>query len=178
MPRTDAASRVVAAPRALVYAALIDPDALVAWLAPEGMRGRFDSFDPRPGGSYRLTLTYVDPAGAAGKTTADSDVVEGRFVELVSDRCVVQQVEFASDDPVFAGTMTMTWRLTDVAAGTLVELIADDVPAGISAEDHATGMASSLANLAAHLEGEHSRVRSGHARLRTGSGRLPPSERR
>jgi hypothetical protein len=49
--------------------------------------------------------------------------------------------------------MTMTWRLTEVDAGTLVEFIADDVPAGISAEDHATGLASSLANLAAHLQG-------------------------
>jgi hypothetical protein len=33
-----------------------------------------------------------------------------------------------------------------------VDIRADDVPAGISAEDHATGLASSLANLAAHLE--------------------------
>ena len=49
--------------------------------------------------------------------------------------------------------MRMTWRLTDVGAGTLVEFIADNVPAGISAEDHAAGLASSLANLAAHMQG-------------------------
>jgi len=36
--------------------------------------------------------------------------------------------------------------------GTRVDLRADDVPDGISAEDHATGLASSLANLAAYLE--------------------------
>ncbi|HEU4842413.1 MAG TPA: SRPBCC domain-containing protein [Ilumatobacteraceae bacterium] len=154
MPRTDAASLVVAAPRSAAYAALVDEHALVAWLPPSGMRGHFERFDPRPGGSYRLTLTYDDAGAAgAGKTTADSDVVEARFVELVPDERVVQEVDFVSDDPAFAGTMTMTWSLTDVDGGTLVEFVADDVPDGISAEDHAAGLASSLANLAAHLRG-------------------------
>jgi hypothetical protein len=48
--------------------------------------------------------------------------------------------------------MTMTWQLTADGTGTRVEIRADDVPDGISAEDHATGLASSLVNLAAHLE--------------------------
>ena len=33
-----------------------------------------------------------------------------------------------------------------------VEITATDVPDGISAEDHSAGMASSLSNLAEHLE--------------------------
>ena len=33
-----------------------------------------------------------------------------------------------------------------------VDFTADDVPDGISAEDHAAGLASSLTNLAAYLE--------------------------
>jgi hypothetical protein len=65
---------------------------------------------------------------------------------------VVQAVDFVSDDPAFAGTMTMTWQLSAVAEGTRVEVRAEDVPTGISAEDHAAGMASSLANLAEYLE--------------------------
>jgi hypothetical protein len=48
--------------------------------------------------------------------------------------------------------MTMTWEVTAVAAGTRVDSRADDVPAGISAEDHAAGLASSPANVATHLE--------------------------
>jgi hypothetical protein len=48
--------------------------------------------------------------------------------------------------------MTMTWELTAVDAGTRVDIRAEDVPVGISAEDHVAGLASSLANLAAHLE--------------------------
>lgn len=134
------------------YAALVDPDALLAWLPPDGMTGRFERFDGRPGGSYRLVLTYADPSTASGKATADSDVVEARFVDIVTGRRVVQAVDFVSDDPAFAGTMTMTWEVTPAGAGSRVEIRAEDVPAGISAEDHAAGLASSLANLAAFLE--------------------------
>ena len=122
------------------------------WLPPDGMTGRFERFDPRPGGSYRLVLTYTDASHAAGKATADSDIVEARYVDIVPDVSVVQAVDFVSDDPAFAGTMTMTWKVTAVDGGTRVDITADDVPDGISAEDHATGLASSLAHLADYVE--------------------------
>ena len=112
MPRTDRASRVIAASPERVWAALVDPGALMAWLPPGGMTGRFERFDARPGGSYRLVLTYSDASGAPGKATAESDIVEARFVDIV----------------------------------------AEDVPDGISAEDHAAGLTSSLTNLAAYVE--------------------------
>lgn len=152
MARTDTAARVVAAPPHRVYGALVDPEALVAWLPPAGMTGRFERFDARPGGTYRMVLTYADASGAPGKATADSDVVEGRVVELVPGERVVQAGEFESDDPAFAGTMTTTWTLTPTDGGTTVTIRADGVPEGISPDDHAAGLASSLANLAAHLE--------------------------
>lgn len=152
MPHTDMASRVIAAPPERVYAAFIDPEGLIAWLPPEGMTGRFVRFDPRPGGSYRLILTYADGAGAPGKTAADTDVVDARFVEVVPGVRVVQTVDFVSDDPALAGTMIMTWEVTAVDDGSRVDITARDVPDGISAKDHAVGLASSLANLAAHVE--------------------------
>src|SRR4051812_1183842 len=152
MARTDKASRVVAAPPDRVFAALVDPGALMAWLPPDGMSGRFERFDASPGGSYRLVLTYGDAAGGRGKTTADSDVVEARFVDIVPGVRVVQAVDFVSDDPAHAGTMTMTWEVAAVEAATRVDIRADHVPAGISAADHAAGLSSSLANLAAFLE--------------------------
>jgi uncharacterized protein YndB with AHSA1/START domain len=152
MARTDTASRVIAAAPDRVYAALVDPEALTAWLPPDGMSGRFERFDARPGGSYRLVLTYADDSTARGKATADSDIVEARFVDVVPGVRLVQAVEFVSDDHAHAGTMTMTWEVAAVDAGTRVDIRADDVPAGISAEDHAAGLASSLANLANYLE--------------------------
>jgi uncharacterized protein YndB with AHSA1/START domain len=151
MPRTDAASRVISAPPERVYAAFIDQAALLSWLPPDGMTGRFERFDPRPGGSYRLVLTYADPSVSRGKATDHSDVVEARFVELVPGVRVVQAVDFDSDDPAYAGTMTMTWEVAAVDGESRVDITADDVPDGISPEDHATGLASSLANLAGYL---------------------------
>ena len=147
MPRTDRASRVIAAPVGRVFDALVNRDALLAWLPPGGMIAKFERFDPRPGGSYRLLLTYVDPAASRGKSSADSDIVEARYVDIVPGVRVVQAVDFVSDDPRFAGTMMMTWTVAEVGGGTRVEITADDVPDGISANDHATGLASSLENL-------------------------------
>jgi uncharacterized protein YndB with AHSA1/START domain len=135
-----------------VFSALTDRQALEAWLPPSGMIGRFEHFDFRRGGSYRLALTYADADGARGKSTADTDVVEARLVDIVENERVVQEVDFVSDQPGYAGTMIMTWATTSVASGTNVEIRADDVPDGISEEDHAVGMTSSLANLAKYLE--------------------------
>jgi uncharacterized protein YndB with AHSA1/START domain len=151
MGRTDTASRVITATSDRIYAALVDAAALTAWLPPDGMTGTFEWFDARPGGSYRLVLTYADASIALGKATTDSDIVEARFVDLVPGVCVVQAVDFVSDDPVYAGTMTMSWELTEIDGGTRVDVRAENVPSGISAEDHAVGLTSSLANLAAYL---------------------------
>ena len=48
--------------------------------------------------------------------------------------------------------MTMTWEVSRASGGTLVQVRAEDVPVGISAADHAAGLASSLAQLAAYVE--------------------------
>ncbi|OJX71249.1 MAG: ATPase [Micrococcales bacterium 73-13] len=151
MTRVDRASRLVRRAPAAVFAAMVDPQALLRWLPPEGMSGRFEHADIRPGGSYRLVLTYADASGR-GKASEDSDVADVRFVEIVPVERIVQTVDFPSEDAGYAGTMTMTWELRPAPDGTLVELRAEHVPPGISAADHAVGMASSLANLAGYVE--------------------------
>jgi len=150
--RTDRASRVIRASLSDVFDAFVDRNALETWLPPTGMTARFERFDPTASGSYRLVLTYDEATTAGGKSSADTDIVEARYVDIVRDERVVQTVDFVSDDPAFAGTMTMTWAVSPVDGGTRVDFIADDVPDGISADDHRAGLASSLENLAAHLE--------------------------
>lgn len=113
--------------------------------------GRFDHFDGRPGGSYRMTLTYEEAPASGGKSDTNTDIVEARFVDIVPDERVVHAVEFDSADPSFAGTMTMTWTVTEVDAGTRVDVRADNVPEGISRRDHVAGMESSLSHLASYL---------------------------
>lgn len=152
MSRTDRASLLIHANRERVFAALISEEELVQWLPPKGMHGRFERFDMRDGGSYRLVLTYDDATGAPGKTSADSDVSEVRIARIVPGEEVVQEVDFESDDPAFKGTMQMVWSLRSEREGTTAEFEARHVPEGIRARDHAEGLTSSLSNLAAYLE--------------------------
>ncbi len=148
--RTDSRSRVIHASPDAIYAAFLSPDAWLEWLPPAGMTGRMHSFDPRPGGSYRMELFYGENFAGAGKTSETSDVMDGTFLEFVPGERVVQQVDFASDDPAFAGTMRMIWSLTPVADGTRVTLTCEDVPPGISQADHHEGLDSTLRNLEAY----------------------------
>ncbi len=99
-----------------------------------------------------MVLTYeTSQHPGPGKTSEDTDVVQGRFLELVPDERIVQSVEFVSEDSSFAGTMTMTWSLAPVGGGTEVTIRCENVPVGIQQEDHDVGLRSTLANLAAFL---------------------------
>ncbi|WP_327085150.1 SRPBCC family protein [Nonomuraea sp. NBC_01738] len=151
MDRIDRASRLIAAPPATVYDALLDRAALEAWLPPEGMSGRIERWDPRPGGGFRMVLTYLDPVDNPGKSSDATDVVDVGFAELLRPERVVQRAVFEAGDPAFAGTMTMTWTLTAAGDETEVTVSATGVPSGIDQAVHEAGIASSLANLASYV---------------------------
>lgn len=150
MARIDRASRVIAASPQALYRAHLEPAALAAWRAPAGMRGEIYSFDAREGGGYRMALIYEE--GGQGKTADRTDAFEAALIALIPDRRIVERVTFESDDPAFAGAMTIATSLTPVATGTRVDVAISNVPSGITRQDHRAGMDSSLANLAALLE--------------------------
>lgn len=149
--RIDRASLRIPGPPERIYAAFIDASTLAKWLPPKGARGIIDAFEPHPGGAFRMTLVFDAATATGGKTTSNTDVVSGRFVELVPGERIVWAMDFESDDPAFAGTMTMTWTFAAENGSTLVTITAADVPPGIRPEDHEVGMTSSLANLAEHV---------------------------
>ncbi len=148
--RIDTVERVIPASRAAVWDALTDPDRLARWVSPTGMTAAVDAFDLRPGGGYRMTLTYESPRHS-GKSGGGRDEVAVRFVAIEPEARLDELVDFTSDDPAFAGTMKMTWLIEPAGADTRVIVHATDVPSGIEAEAHRRGMASSLENLAAFL---------------------------
>ncbi len=152
--RIDSASRLIHASPSGVYRAFTEPGAMEQWLPPQDMTGEMLRFDFRAGGGYRMRLTYKDRGGrdAQGKTSDDSDVVEVRLVHLEPGQRVVQEVEFESDDPAFAGTMRMTWSFNAGEGGTRVTVSAENVPEGIRPGDHQAGLNLSLANLARFAE--------------------------
>ena len=146
------ASRVIlASPRAL-FRAFIDPEVVATWRAPLGMSMRIFEFDPRTGGGYRMVLSHDDSQSGGGKSSPTSDVVRGRFIVLEPNERIVEAVEFETDNPAFAGTMTLIATLRPVADGTKVTIEAANVPPGIAAEDHRKEMESSLKRLAILLE--------------------------
>ena len=92
----------VAAPRVVVYRALLDADAIAQWRVPDGMRGEVLEFDPREGGAFRVFLTY-DAPDSGGKTSGHTDTYHGLFAKLVPGEQVVEVVEFETDNPGLRG---------------------------------------------------------------------------
>jgi len=142
----------VNASRSLVYRALLDADAIATWMVPTGMTSHVHAFDAREGGSFRISLTYDAPTGT-GKTTAHTDTHHGRFVKLVPNEQVVEVVEFETEDPALRGEMTITFTLVDADGGTDIFAVHDGVPPGVPLADNEAGWRSSLAKLAAFVEG-------------------------
>lgn len=146
-------TQLIRAPRQAVYHAFVDSDAVAAWQHPDNMGIQVHTFDPREGGTFRISLTYQDPADSpGGKTTDTMDTYHGRFVRLVPFTTIVEVVEFESQKPEFAGEMRITVQLADVDGGTEVTYRCDDIPSGVRPEDNEVGSRSSLRKLAALVE--------------------------
>ncbi|MGA7161113.1 MAG: SRPBCC family protein [Bacteroidota bacterium] len=143
--------RHINAPRASVYHALVDANAVAKWRAPNGMTCHVDEFDVREGGSIRISLTHDTPT-RAGKTTGHSDTYHGRFVKLVPNEQVIEIDEFETTDPSLRGEMRLTITLTDADGGTDVFGVHEGLPSGASPADNETGWQMALEKLAALVE--------------------------
>jgi uncharacterized protein YndB with AHSA1/START domain len=142
------------APRARVYRALINADAIAEWKVPSEMTCHVHSFDGTEGGTFRISLTY-DAPDRTGKTTAHTDTYHGHFDRLVPGELVVEVDEFETADPALSGEMTITISLADAAGGgTDLTAVHDGLPPGVAAADNEAGWNESLARLAALVEAE------------------------
>lgn len=148
-------SRRVNAPPSLVYRALLDPTAISAWRVPAGMSSHVHVFEPREGGTFRVSLTYDDPTGT-GKSAAHTDTYRGHFAELVPDERVTEVIEFETEDAGLRGTMTMTTILTETAGATDVLIVHEGIPDDVPAADNELGTRMALDNLARLVENRRS----------------------
>ena len=80
-----------------------------------------------------------------------ADTYHGRFVKLVTNEQVVEVVEFETTDPALSGEMTSA--LADSDGGTDVLAVHEGLPRGLPPADNEAGWRSSLAKLAALVEG-------------------------
>ncbi|MDX8047508.1 SRPBCC domain-containing protein [Gracilibacillus sp. S3-1-1] len=116
------------------------------------MSGHIDMFEPRKGGNYSMTLTYELDHSTPGKTSENTDVSQGMFLELVPDKKIVLSVKFDSNHPAFSGEMIQTWYLEAVSEGTKGTIVCENVPEGVRKADHDEGLISTLENLATFTE--------------------------
>lgn len=130
--REIVSTRWIAASRAKIYQAFIDPTIMTKWWGPQGFTNTFEVFEPRPGGDWRLIMHGPD----------GSDYLNvWRIVELVEpERIVLDHVKpmhrflltmTLDDEPAaesgIAGTR-LTWRMEFDSAAE-VERIRPYVPA-------------------------------------------------
>jgi uncharacterized protein YndB with AHSA1/START domain len=142
-------SKIIKARPEAVYAAFMDPAALMAWLPPTQMTGKMHTFDARVGGGYRMSLFYPPGEQACeGKTADTEDMVDVRFVALTPPCRIVQAVRFVTTDPALLGEMTMIVTLEPVPEGTEVTLLFENIPPGVRPEDNDAGARLSLEQLA------------------------------
>jgi uncharacterized protein YndB with AHSA1/START domain len=146
-------SRIIRARPDQLYSAFIDPVALVEWLPPAEMVGKIHAFDARVGVGYRMSLFYPENERVfRGKTFEKEDMVDVRFVALTPPHRIVEAVSFVTNDPAFAGEMTMTATFEEVSGGTQVTLAFENLPPGLRAEDNEAGSRLSLEQLARRFE--------------------------
>jgi uncharacterized protein YndB with AHSA1/START domain len=122
-----------------VWDFLVDPEKATRWM------GMTATFDPRPGGVYRVE---VIPGHTA----------RGEFVELDPPSRLVQTWGWEPDEngaarPVPPGSSTIEIELVPEGKGTLLKFTHRDLPDAANAESHAHGWDHYFARLAIAVAG-------------------------
>ncbi len=143
-PGTVHLHRILRAPRARVYRAFTEPDALLRWLPPYGFLARLHDFTPGVGGGYRMSFINFGTGSAHSFTV--------KFVELVENRRIRHTDTFDSPGP--PGEMDVTVELKDSVAGTELRIVQAGIPAAIPVDLCHLGWRESLDMLEKLVEPE------------------------
>lgn len=151
--QTTTNSRIIKASPAKVFQALTDPKAIEVWQVPGDMTGKVHSYNFEVGGGYEMSLFYPgSEEKTKGKTNEKEDRFTSKFVEIITNKKIVETVVFDSKDPDFQEKMTMEVRLEPIDSSTKVTFIFTNIPKGIKPEDNEAGTISSLEKLADYVE--------------------------
>jgi uncharacterized protein YndB with AHSA1/START domain len=84
-------TRVLDAPRELVFSAWVDPEQLVRWFGPRNIAAAVDRMEVRPGGGYRITMRATD--------TGETYALHGVYREVVPPERLVFTWVWEEDCP-------------------------------------------------------------------------------
>jgi uncharacterized protein YndB with AHSA1/START domain len=142
MGNTIRLHRVLRAAPDKVYRAFTTADAMAKWLPPNGFTCTVHQFDPKVGGTFRMSFTNF--------TTGNGHSFGGKWLELVPGQRVRYTDKF--DDPNLPGEMVTTIVLKKVSCGTELEVTQENVPSVIPTEMCYLGWQDSLTQLIALVE--------------------------
>lgn len=146
-------SKVIRATPEDIYKAFTDPQSLPLWFAPGKMTAKIHNFELRIGGGYQMSLVYPESMRSSrGKSSDREDRYSAEFVELTPPRRIVTRIKFDTDEPSFAGEMTMEVTLEPEGQGTRVTILFRNIPSGISPEENEAGTMSTLERLGRFVE--------------------------
>ena len=127
-----------------IYRAFLEPDALAKWLPPHGFTCKVHHFDPKVGGSYKMSFTNF--------STKSGHSFGGEFLELVPNERIRHTDKF--DDPNLPGEMQTTISLRQTPFGTELNVVQEGIPEAIPTEACYLGWQESLTLLAQLVEPE------------------------
>ncbi|HVV01648.1 MAG TPA: SRPBCC family protein [Verrucomicrobiae bacterium] len=136
--------RVLRAAPEKIYRAFLDADALAKWLPPNGFTCKVHHFDPKVGGSHKMSFTNF--------TTGKSHSFGGTYVELTPHERIRYTDKF--DDANLPGELQVTITLKKVSCGTELNIVQEGVPAVIPPEACYLGWQESLLLLAKLVEAD------------------------
>lgn len=129
--------RVLKASPEKVYKAFIDADAMAKWIPPYGFICKVHQFDPKVGGSYKMSFTNF--------TTGKSHSFGGKFLELKPNEYIRYSDQF--DDPNLPGEIVTSITIKKVSVGSDVTIVQENVPDAIPEEACYLGWQDSLEQL-------------------------------
>ena len=111
-PHSIIGTRVLAAPRTLVFSVWTDPNHLVQWWGPNGFRTTTHAFDFRPGGAWRFVMHGPDGRDYQNRITFDEIVAPERIVYRHDGAEDVEPVSFTQTvtfEDIGNGETRLTW---------------------------------------------------------------------
>lgn len=127
-----------------VYRAFLEAGPLCKWLPPKGFFATVHEFDPKVGGTFRMSFTNFGSGG--------SHSFGGTWLELVPHERIRYNDRF--DDPNLPGQMEVTVELKAVLCGTELNVVQEGIPDAIPLEFCYLGWQESLEQLADLVEPE------------------------
>jgi uncharacterized protein YndB with AHSA1/START domain len=130
-------SKVIAAPRAHVFAAWIDPDLVKLWFAPGEMVVAAADVEAKVGGNYRIVMK--------GQNRDTTPTAVGTYQEIIPNERLVFTWRW-DGDPSQPTLVTVTFH--DVSGGTRVDLKHERFTSEETCKSHERGWIGCLDNLA------------------------------